>query len=240
VTRVPASTASNKGAARRTWTRGQANADALRAAAHRLVLEQGENFTTQELIKEADVALQTFYRHFGGKDQILIAVIGDLVEAHCEALAARASAEDGPVERLRFYITETLTVMVGSGSSGAGRFMTSQHWRLHELHPAELAEADKPFADLVATELEAAWAEGLLAPRSVERDAWLINQLVMAVFHYYAFAEGGDAESIAEDVWQFTWAAVGGGASPPPKPRAAKGPARTAKKAAATRSKKSS
>jgi AcrR family transcriptional regulator len=198
--------------ARRTGTRGEANAEALRAAAHRLVMERGENFTTQDLIKEADVALQTFYRHFGGKDQILIAVIGDLVGAHCDALAERGAELDDPVERLHLYVTETLSLFVDNRSLGVSRFMTSQHWRLHELYPAELAAANQPFADLVAAELEAANDAGLLAPRSSARDGWMITQLVMAVFHYYAFADDDDADTVAEDVWRFTLAAVSGAA----------------------------
>jgi TetR/AcrR family transcriptional regulator len=40
-------------------------------AARRLIIAQGSSFTTQDLIKEAGVALQTFYRHFAGKDQLL-------------------------------------------------------------------------------------------------------------------------------------------------------------------------
>ena len=96
-------------ARRRNGTRGPANTEALLAAAHRLVLERGENFTTQDLIKEADVALQTFYRHFGGKDQILLAVVGDLIAGHCEALAAQGAGIDDPVERLHFYVIETLS-----------------------------------------------------------------------------------------------------------------------------------
>jgi AcrR family transcriptional regulator len=180
----------------------------LLAAAHRLVLERGENFTTQDLVKEADVALQTFYRHFGGKDQLLIAVIAEMIVAHCESLAARASSLEDPVERLHFYITDTLS-LVSSPAPGAGRFMTSQHWRLHQLHPEALAEANRPFADLVQREVEAARAAGLLAPRAPERDAWIINQLVMAVFHYYSFADDDAAETVADDVWQFCLAALG-------------------------------
>lgn len=33
-------------------------------AALRLIREKGDSFTTQELVKEAGVALQTFYRYF--------------------------------------------------------------------------------------------------------------------------------------------------------------------------------
>src|SRR4051812_34297569 len=176
------------GSTRRQVTRGPANAEALLAAAHRLVLERGEDFTTQELIKEADAALQPFYRHFGGKDQILLAVVSDLIAAHCAALEEQAETMADPVERLRFYVCGTLSSLDDAGAAGA-RFMTSQHWRLHQEWPDELAAATKPFADLVQHELEAGLATGQLHPRDPERDAWIINKLVMAVFHHYAFVE---------------------------------------------------
>ena len=185
---MPASSPTTKGAGRRNGIRGPANTEALLAAAHRLALERGEDFTTQDLIKEADVALQTFYRHFGGKDQILIAVLGDLIAAHCESLETKAAELEDPVERLRYYIMDTLAVLVGDPGATGARFMTSQHWRLHQLFPDELAVATRPFADLVQRELEAARAAGLLGPRVARADAWMINRLVMSVFHHYAYA----------------------------------------------------
>lgn len=213
---MPTASAGKQETGRRNGTRGPANTEALLAAAHRLVLERGENFTTQDLIKEADVALQTFYRHFGGKDQILLAVVSDLVEGHCQALATSGAELDGPVERLHYYLTHTLTILAGdTTAAGGARFMTSQHWRLHQLHPDELAEANQPFADLVQDELEAGNAAGLLASRDPERDAWLITKLVMAVFHHYAFAEDDPAAAgAADEVWRFCLSAVGGTASP--------------------------
>ncbi|WP_138985403.1 helix-turn-helix domain-containing protein, partial [Mycobacterium avium] len=42
-------------------------------AALRLIREKGDSFTTQELVKEAGVALQTFYRYFATKDELLLA-----------------------------------------------------------------------------------------------------------------------------------------------------------------------
>lgn len=198
---------------RRNGTRGPANTEALLAAAHRLVLERGENFTTQDLIKEADVALQTFYRHFGGKDQILLAVVADLIAGHCASLAEAGAALPGPVERLQFYVSGTLSTLGQAGTAGA-RFMTSQHWRLHQEYPEELAAATKPFADLVQRELEAGREAEVLRPRDPERDAWIINKLVMSVFHHYAFADADPAAAaIADDVWAFCLAAVGGDAA---------------------------
>lgn len=216
---MPATPSGTKGAARRNGTRGPANSAALLAAAHRLVRERGDDFTTQDLVKEADVALQTFYRHFGGKDQILLAVVGDLIAGHCEQLAEAGASLADPVERLRAYVFGTLSALHTPGAGGA-RFMTSQHWRLHQAYPDELAAVTKPFADLVQRELEAGAALGLLHPRDPERDAWIINKLVMSVFHHFAFAEDDPAATtVADDVWGFCLAAVGGPPEPPPAKR---------------------
>lgn len=202
--------------------RGPANTEALLAAAHRLVIEHGENFTTQDLIREADVALQTFYRHFGSKDQIFLAVVADLIEGHCDRLAAEGESLADPVERLRYYVRGTLATLANPGTAGA-RFMTSQHWRLHQEYPDELAAANKPFADLVQAELEAGRDAGLLAPRDPALDAWVINKLVMAAFHHYAFVEDEvGAAAVADGVWAFCLAAVGGaepGGAKQPAPR---------------------
>ena len=61
-------------AVQRSRARQIEQAQAIVAAARRLIAERGDQFTTQELVKEARVSLQTFYRIFGGKDQLLLAV----------------------------------------------------------------------------------------------------------------------------------------------------------------------
>ena len=56
-------------------------------AARRLIDAKGDEFTTQELVAEAGVALQTFYRYFASKDELLLAVIGDAMTDACERWA---------------------------------------------------------------------------------------------------------------------------------------------------------
>ena len=186
------------------------HATEILAAAHRLLEQKGEEFTTQELIKEAGVALRTFYRHYGSKDQLLLAVIADLISENCRALAEAGRAVSNPVERLQLYITTT----VGSLSfiDGEGpKFLTSQHWRLHQEHPREVAAATQPYTDLIMSVLLEGRATRELHPRDPERDAWLITKTVMAVFHHYAFApDDPHLVTAADDVWGFCLAAVGG------------------------------
>jgi len=183
-------------------------------AAHRLIADRGGRFTTQELVKEAGVALQTFYRLFAGKDQLLLAVFEDLIAESCVQYEEAARDLPDPVTRLRFYVTETLRSLEGGDAEIGPRFITAEHWRLHQLFPEEMAHATQHFTDLVARQLELAAAEGLLAPRDVQRDAWFVTKLVMAVFHHYAFADPPpDATAIVDELWMFCLAGLGGAAA---------------------------
>jgi len=125
-------------------------------AARRLIAERGGRFTTQELVKEAGVALQTFYRIFSGKDQLLLAVFENLIAESCAEYEAAAADLPDPVSRLRYYVTIPIAGL-GNPDSGIGpRFVTAEHWRLHELFPDEMIHATNHFTDLVTRQLELA------------------------------------------------------------------------------------
>lgn len=196
----------------RSRTRSARQQKVIVDAARRLIPEKGASFTTQELTREAGVALQTFYRHFAGKDQLLLAVIEDLVAEAAVALEEQARALPDPIARLHFYVTVPLsTVRVSDGDRGP-QFVTAEHWRLHQLFPDEVAQATQPFADLVERELRDAADAGLLHPADPARDAWFTTKLVMSVFHHYAYATADvRVEDIAEQLWSFCLAAFDGG-----------------------------
>jgi AcrR family transcriptional regulator len=190
-------------------------------AARRLIGQKGESFTTQELVKEAGVALQTFYRHFEGKDQLLLAVLEDSIADGALRFEQGAKHLTSPVDRLHHYVTAALKSL-HEGAPLGPRFITSEHWRLHQLFPEEMAYATKPVADLIQREIEEATASGLLQSADPERDAWLMTKLVMAAFHHYAFTtDDAGADAVAEDVWAFCLRALGGATeqAEPPRPR---------------------
>ncbi len=196
----------------RSRSRGMQQARAIVDAASRLILTKGSGFTTQELVKEAGVALQTFYRYFASKDQLLLAVLEDMIGRSVEEYEEQARGLAGPVERLHFYVCTILAFPWAAGEERATQqFVTAEHWRLQRLYPEEIADATRPVTDLILREVQAAVKEGLLESRNPEYDAWLVMQLVMAVFHYYAFApidESGD--EISKRVWAFCLSALGG------------------------------
>ena len=200
---------SKKPVARRNGTRGPANAEALLAAARKLVLERGENFTTQDLVKEAEVALQTFYRHFGGKDDLLLALMERSVAEFCSEWRRATASIDDPIERLRRYVTGPLHLLRG-GSNPDARAITHEHFRLYQLYPKEVSHATGAFAALVLESLDDARVRGLATSPDPPRDAWMITELVMTTFHHYAFTDlGPDADAVIEHLWHFCRRAIG-------------------------------
>jgi AcrR family transcriptional regulator len=182
-------------------------------AARTLIDAKGDEFTTQELAAEAGVALQTFYRYFASKDELLLAVIGDAMVDACERWERAADELSDPLDRVKFCIMSTLERLSGDSHNAAmSRFVVSTRWRLHRQFPKELAEAEKPFVDLLRKEVGAAVAAGQLNPPDAEWDSWFLAELVRSTYHYYAFAEHTDDELdvVKDQLWRFCLTALGG------------------------------
>jgi AcrR family transcriptional regulator len=178
--------------------------------AQRLIDRTDGTFTTQELAKEAGVALQTFYRYFASKDELLLAVIEELIGDFCETMRERGAELDDPLDRLHLYLTSSLESLAAGGTNGA-RFITAEHYRLHQLFPDELAAATDAFTDLLIPEIQAAADAGQLAPADLAYDAWLVNQLVLSTFHHYTYATPTEPlDVIVDRLWAFCLKALGG------------------------------
>jgi TetR/AcrR family transcriptional regulator len=203
---------------RRSRTRSVQQAKVIVDAARRLIREQGE-LTTQTLVKEAGVVLQTFYRHFASKDQLLLAVFEDMIAEDVARIEAVVRELPDPVARLHYAITSALATLGDEDVRIGPRFITAAHWRLHQIFPDEMDHATRPFAELVERELRDATAAGLLRATDPAKDAWLVMKLVMSVYHHDAFATTHEpVADIAEHLWGFCLAAFGGG--PEPRPHA--------------------
>jgi AcrR family transcriptional regulator len=193
------------------------------SAARRLILERGEQWTTQDLAREAGVAVQTFYRYFGGKDQLLLAVIEDLMTDSVAQYEVAGRKLKDPLDRLRSYVT-IVFASFDDGNLAATRFITAQHWRLHQLFPQELELAISPYTALLADGIRNAQEAGRVAVTDADWAAQFVARLVMVEHHYYAFAEReASMAEIAERIWEFCL--VGLGAVAParvvaPRPRA--------------------
>lgn len=82
--------------------RARARSEQLLGAAARLMAREGSGAVSmQALAAEAGVSVGLIYRYFGGKDEVLLAVICDVLDAFAEAVpAAIKEAGPDPVRRL--------------------------------------------------------------------------------------------------------------------------------------------
>jgi len=194
----------------RSRDRSLRQARVLIDAARRLIAVNGENFTTHDLVKEAGVALQTFYRYFSGKDELLLAVIEDMIIEACITYEASAAGIADPIDRLHSHIISVIDQLAAAPDGRPdARFVATEHWRLSRLFPDEVALATKPYTDLLRSEIAAAADAGLLRSTEPERDAWLTTQLVMSVFHHHSFSAEADP-TLAADLWRYCLGALGG------------------------------
>jgi AcrR family transcriptional regulator len=195
-------------AVQRSRARSTAQAKQIVAAAQRLLTEQGGQFTTHQLVKEAGVALRTFYRYFASKDELLLAVLEVRIADAAEQLRQGGASIADPVERLRYYIVQPLQGL--SFGQAGGREITAEHWRLHQLYPAEVEQATGHITDLLEEAIEEAAAVGSLHPVDPRRDAWTITKMVMTVFHHYVYAEpDADLDAVRAHLWQFCCTGLG-------------------------------
>lgn len=180
-------------------------------AAKRLMRQKGDSFTTQELAKEAGVALQTFYNYFASKDELLLAMIGDLLTESCAKWADAARDLPDPLARLHFYITSTFETLRDGDKNevSAAAFIATTHWRLHRIYPKELAAAQLPFVELLRDEIKAASDAGQLQPIDAHWAGWFLHELIRSVYHHYAYTAEGTLE-VRERLWQFCFRALGG------------------------------
>lgn len=198
---------------KRSRARSVEQALAIVRAAERLIAVRGDGFTTVELVKEAGIALKTFYRYFEGKDQLVLVVLEQMVSEAATQFREAAKDIDDPVERLRFYVRSVILVLAGNGTDRPSpRFVTAEHWRLQSLYPNELAQATKPFVDLLEAELQAGIDSGQIRRADPAYTSWLLNQVVVAVYHHYAFAPAAEPyEQIADRLWEFCSSGMGVG-----------------------------
>jgi TetR/AcrR family transcriptional regulator len=188
--------------------RSASRAHRLVAAARELAAERGSSeFTVAEVTARADVALRTFYRHFAGRDELLLALFEEEARQGAELLQASVAAEGStPVEHLRGYVVGLCRLLdVGSGYAS---LLVREYLRLGESHPRELQVALAPIVDVLDEQLQAAAASGDL--RAVDRhDAVVVFTAVLAHVHASVlFTEGEPSELSAERLWEFCYAAL--------------------------------
>ncbi len=186
-------------------------------AARALTLETGGlDFTVQDIVDRSGLSLRSFYKHFAGKDELLLALLEELLRTFADDLRRDVDAYDDPVERLRAYVVSFHTRSRRSTSHG-GRAFGNYHVRMLEVRREEFAAAIEPQVQLLREIVDAAVAAGCirtdLSPRDIT--AMLTMTLMSAAQMSLLEVDLTDSSLDPDQLWAWCAAAVG---APPAVP----------------------
>jgi AcrR family transcriptional regulator len=158
VTAEPSEIQAGAGSARRSGTARRAvdrslesrraaaedEVDRLISAAFRIIERTGHlEPKVSDILAEAGLSNQAFYRHFQGKHALLVAVLDDGIQSLADYLAARMTETKGPVEAVREWILGMAAQTQDPVGAAASRPFALARGRLAESFPAEVAESER-------------------------------------------------------------------------------------------------
>jgi AcrR family transcriptional regulator len=179
------------------------------AAARDLANEEGSaSFTVAQVTRHAGLSLKSFYRCFGGKDDLLVALLEHDSRLGAAILAEQVDAHTDPIERLRAYVFGLFELLTHPGAIGYARMLVSEHRRLSEERPHELRTALAPMVDLLAAQIALAADAGASVSTEPARDAQTLFVLVLEGVHQVGLGAVEPLEQ-AEYLWGFATTGLG-------------------------------
>lgn len=188
---------------------GDEAAGRLVAAARALMLEAGgPTFTVTQVVAAAGSSLKSFYRCFGSKDELLVALFADDSRQGAEALATMVGRRP-PEERLRTAVVGLFRFVSLHGRLPYAAALLGEHLRLAQARPDELRDVLRPYVALFERELVDAAGRGEIRPGDPERDARLLFHVVSSHLHALICHQiDDDPAEVAEELWAFCSAAL--------------------------------
>jgi AcrR family transcriptional regulator len=132
-----------------------------------------------DILAEAGLSNQAFYRHFRSKHELLVAVLDEGIRGLADYLDRRMAACEDPIEAVREWVRGMALQAQDPTGARASRPFALARGRLAEDFPAEVREAQSTATTPLQRALERAVRVGVLSSIDPERDAETVYHLVM-------------------------------------------------------------
>jgi AcrR family transcriptional regulator len=192
----------------------------LDAALELVNSDSGDDFTVQEVIERSGQSLRSFYQHFDGKYELLLALFEDAVQSAAAQLREVMTEESTPLDRLHrcaveyYYVCQPNPKARKQKKGFAPAFASFAQQLLTE-HAQEASRAFVPLTELLVELLGEAAADGVIRggldhPRlaGIVLQAVMFNAFAATIGGVPVQPKGGDA---AEDLWQLLINGIGTG-----------------------------
>ncbi|MFC0498996.1 TetR/AcrR family transcriptional regulator [Streptomyces mutabilis] len=148
-------------------------------AAQELIADKGTtDFTVQEVVERSRQSLRSFYQHFDGKHELLLALFEDALSRSATEMRERLSTVTGPLDRLKVAVD----LLYDSSTPREGQqspLFTDFAIQLLVSHPDQVATAHLPLLALFTELVEDAVKAGQAVTPRPRRTASLIMQTAM-------------------------------------------------------------
>jgi AcrR family transcriptional regulator len=124
-----------------------------------------------DIVREAGLSNQAFYRHFPSKQALLVAVLDEGIRVLASYLAHRMQAMESPTAKVREWLRGLLEQALSPAGARATRPFVLARIRLAEAYPEEVAESERQLTALVREAIRAGVAAGELPDADPEGDA---------------------------------------------------------------------
>jgi len=137
----------------------------------------GESPRVSDIVEEAGLSNQAFYRHFRGKDELLAAILDDGLRTLLDYLGHQMAKERAPEARIKRWIEGIMAQATDPKAAEATRAVTLNSSRLAEEFATETRRSQELLRGLLTEPLAA------LGSADAVRDGQAIYQLVLATMH---------------------------------------------------------
>jgi AcrR family transcriptional regulator len=192
---------STKAAKLRAEQRVQRFLDAAQAV---IMDKSSTDFTVQEVVDRSGQSLRSFYQHFDGKHELLLALFEDALRRATDQIRAAASGSADPLDGLKVAV-QLLFELSRPDPAAQRPLFTDFAPQLLLSHPGEVRVAHAPLLALLTELMTQAAAAGRLRPGlAPRRAAALTMQTVMFTAQSSDVSGEEDAHPItADEVWDF-------------------------------------
>ena len=179
-------------AARNSWRRGQI----VDAAAHLMESQGFHHMSVSALAREAGISVGTIYQYVTSKEDILLLVIEDVLQAYEQDVPEAMAAEEEPLDQLAAGFLAYCRVVDAHKAATVLAYRESRSLNKEGLHTVIALEAKT--TSLLVAALNAAVANGILRPHDSDLVGWdLIMLAHMWSLKYWHFHDRLDIKIYA-------------------------------------------
>jgi AcrR family transcriptional regulator len=176
------------------------------------VMERAEttNPRVSEIVEEAGLSNQAFYRHFRSKDELLLAIVDDGQRRLVGYLEHQMAKETSGLAKVERWVEGILSQSVDATAAQATRGVALNSDRLREQFPAESRSIEELIEAPLRDALILAADQGQIPPGDPTRDARIIFRLAVRTMELFVIDRETPGRQDVDHLIEFVNAAVGG------------------------------